>query len=133
MRGTSHLGSLLGLLKEVDGVGWGEDQSHGRAVWPDEGGVWGVGVRVCCYMLQPAATASPACCYCHCQSRQLAQAQTPAALSPPPLPPLQVVQKRKDFKLIVTSATLDAEKFSGYFFNCSIFTIPGRCVRADGL
>ena len=84
-------------------------------------------------MLQPAATASPACCYCHCQSRQLAQAQTPAALSPPPLPPLQVVQKRKDFKLIVTSATLDAEKFSGYFFNCSIFTIPGRCVRADGL
>lgn len=35
-------------------------------------------------------------------------------------------QKRKDFKLIVTSATLDAEKFSSYFFNCPIFTIPGR-------
>ncbi|KAH0981258.1 hypothetical protein GBA52_008435 [Prunus armeniaca] len=29
-------------------------------------------------------------------------------------------------RLIVTSATLDAEKFSGYFFNCNIFTIPGR-------
>jgi ATP-dependent RNA helicase DHX8/PRP22 len=40
--------------------------------------------------------------------------------------PLQVVQRRKDFKLIVTSATLDAEKFSGYFFDCPIFTIPGR-------
>jgi hypothetical protein len=38
----------------------------------------------------------------------------------------QVVQRRKDFRLIVTSATLDAEKFSGYFFNCPIFTIPGR-------
>lgn len=32
----------------------------------------------------------------------------------------------QDFKLIVTSATLDAEKFSGYFFSCPIFTIPGR-------
>lgn len=38
----------------------------------------------------------------------------------------EVVQRRKDFKLIVTSATLDAEKFSGYFFDCPIFTIPGR-------
>jgi len=29
-------------------------------------------------------------------------------------------------KLIVTSATLDAEKFSTYFFDSHIFTIPGR-------
>lgn len=36
------------------------------------------------------------------------------------------VQKRPELKLIVTSATLDAEKFSSYFFNCPIFTIPGR-------
>ncbi len=36
------------------------------------------------------------------------------------------VQRRRDLKLIVTSATLDAEKFSSYFFNCPIFTIPGR-------
>lgn len=35
-------------------------------------------------------------------------------------------RKRSDFKLIVTSATLDAEKFSNYFFNSRIFTIPGR-------
>ncbi|CAM6098024.1 unnamed protein product [Calypogeia fissa] len=37
-----------------------------------------------------------------------------------------LVKKRPDLRLIVTSATLDAEKFSGYFFNCPIFTIPGR-------
>lgn len=35
-------------------------------------------------------------------------------------------RRRPDLKIIVTSATLDAEKFSGYFFNCPIFTIPGR-------
>ncbi|XP_068474492.1 probable pre-mRNA-splicing factor ATP-dependent RNA helicase DEAH5 isoform X2 [Phaseolus vulgaris] len=33
---------------------------------------------------------------------------------------------RPELRLIVTSATLDAEKFSGYFFDCNIFTIPGR-------
>nr|XP_009860657.1 ATP-dependent RNA helicase DHX8 [Ciona intestinalis] len=36
------------------------------------------------------------------------------------------VQSRKDLKLIVTSATLDAVKFSEYFFGAPIFTIPGR-------
>jgi ATP-dependent RNA helicase DHX8/PRP22 len=35
-------------------------------------------------------------------------------------------KRRKDMHLIVTSATLDAEKFSSYFFDCPIFTIPGR-------
>ncbi|KAK1442934.1 ATP-dependent RNA helicase [Babesia gibsoni] len=34
--------------------------------------------------------------------------------------------KRSDFKLIVTSATLEAEKFSVYFNDSSIFSIPGR-------
>jgi ATP-dependent RNA helicase DHX8/PRP22 len=38
----------------------------------------------------------------------------------------KLVKRRPDLRLIVTSATLDAEKFSGYFFNCNIFTIPGR-------
>ncbi|XP_021747081.1 probable pre-mRNA-splicing factor ATP-dependent RNA helicase DEAH5 [Chenopodium quinoa] len=38
----------------------------------------------------------------------------------------QLINRRPDLRLIVTSATLDAEKFSGYFFNCNIFTIPGR-------
>jgi ATP-dependent RNA helicase DHX8/PRP22 len=36
------------------------------------------------------------------------------------------VDRRPDLKLIVTSATLDADKFSAYFFGCPIFTIPGR-------
>ncbi|CAJ1931731.1 unnamed protein product [Cylindrotheca closterium] len=35
-------------------------------------------------------------------------------------------RRRPDMKIIVTSATLDAEKFSSYFFQCPIFTIPGR-------
>ena len=34
--------------------------------------------------------------------------------------------KRPQLKLIVTSATLDAEKFSAYFYQCPIFSIPGR-------
>ena len=37
-----------------------------------------------------------------------------------------MAQRRPDLKIIVTSATLDAEKFSAYFFSCPIFTIPGR-------
>lgn len=38
----------------------------------------------------------------------------------------KAVRKRPDLKLIVTSATLDAVKFSTYFFEAPIFTIPGR-------
>ncbi|GIQ90495.1 hypothetical protein KIPB_013309, partial [Kipferlia bialata] len=35
--------------------------------------------------------------------------------------------RRKDLRVIVTSATLDAEKFARYFNDAAIFTIPGRC------
>jgi ATP-dependent RNA helicase DHX8/PRP22 len=38
----------------------------------------------------------------------------------------KAVLKRKDLKLIVTSATLDSVKFSEYFYQAPIFTIPGR-------
>lgn len=38
----------------------------------------------------------------------------------------KAVKKRQELKLIVTSATLDATKFSEYFFEAPIFTIPGR-------
>ncbi|XP_049420392.1 ATP-dependent RNA helicase DHX8-like [Epinephelus fuscoguttatus] len=38
----------------------------------------------------------------------------------------KTIQKRKDMKLIVSSATLDSVKFSQYFFEAPIFTIPGR-------
>ena len=37
-----------------------------------------------------------------------------------------LTKRRPELKLIITSATLDAEKFSAYFFDCPIFTIPGR-------
>lgn len=43
------------------------------------------------------------------------------------------VKRRKDLKVIVTSATLDAEKFSSYFYNCDIFSIPGRLFPVDVL
>ncbi|KAL1803612.1 hypothetical protein ACET3Z_032259 [Daucus carota] len=38
----------------------------------------------------------------------------------------KVVARRRDFKLIVTSATLNAEKFSLFFGSVPIFHIPGR-------
>jgi len=45
----------------------------------------------------------------------------------------KVVEKRPDFHLIVTSATLDADKFAQYFFNCKIFRIPGRTFPVEVL
>ncbi len=44
-----------------------------------------------------------------------------------------IVQRRNDFKLIVTSATMDAQKFSRFFGNCPTFTIPGRTFEVDTL
>ncbi|KAJ5107277.1 hypothetical protein N7456_003952 [Penicillium angulare] len=38
----------------------------------------------------------------------------------------KTIKRRPDLRLIVTSATLDAEKFSEYFHGCPIFSIPGR-------
>ena len=38
----------------------------------------------------------------------------------------KTLKRRPDLKMIVTSATLDADKFSEYFNKCPIFTIPGR-------
>lgn len=38
----------------------------------------------------------------------------------------EVVSRRQDLKLIVTSATMDSEKFSDFFGNVPIFQIPGR-------
>ncbi|OAQ29681.1 hypothetical protein K457DRAFT_481743 [Linnemannia elongata AG-77] len=43
----------------------------------------------------------------------------------------QVCKKRKDLKIIITSATMDAEKFSTYFYGCPIFTIPGRAFPVE--
>jgi ATP-dependent RNA helicase DHX8/PRP22 len=38
----------------------------------------------------------------------------------------KTLKRRPDLKVIVTSATLDADKFSSYFNECPIFSIPGR-------
>jgi pre-mRNA-splicing factor ATP-dependent RNA helicase DHX38/PRP16 len=38
----------------------------------------------------------------------------------------EIITKRRDLKLIVTSATMDAQKFSSFFENAPIFQIPGR-------
>jgi pre-mRNA-splicing factor ATP-dependent RNA helicase DHX38/PRP16 len=38
----------------------------------------------------------------------------------------RVAMNRSDFKLIVTSATMDSEKFSKFFKGSPVFTIPGR-------
>lgn len=38
----------------------------------------------------------------------------------------QALRVRNDLKLIVTSATLDADKFTAFFNNCPKFSIPGR-------
>ncbi|KAF9439217.1 DEAH-box ATP-dependent RNA helicase prp22 [Entomortierella beljakovae] len=43
----------------------------------------------------------------------------------------QACKKRRDLKIVVTSATLDAEKFSSYFFECPILTIPGRSFNVE--
>jgi pre-mRNA-splicing factor ATP-dependent RNA helicase DHX16 len=42
-----------------------------------------------------------------------------------------IVRFRPDLKLIISSATLDAEKFSVYFDNAPIFMIPGRMFPVD--
>ena len=42
-----------------------------------------------------------------------------------------VVARRRDLKLIVTSATMDAEKFSNFFGNIPVFHIPGRTFPVD--
>ncbi|VEU39027.1 unnamed protein product [Pseudo-nitzschia multistriata] len=42
-----------------------------------------------------------------------------------------IVRFRTDLKLIISSATMDAEKFSKYFDDASIFMIPGRMFPVD--
>jgi pre-mRNA-splicing factor ATP-dependent RNA helicase DHX38/PRP16 len=45
----------------------------------------------------------------------------------------RVVASRSDFRLIVTSATLDADRFASFFGGCPVFTIPGRTFPVDVL
>ena len=43
----------------------------------------------------------------------------------------KVVSRRRDLKLIVTSATMDSGKFSAFFGNVPVFKIPGRTFPVD--
>lgn len=43
----------------------------------------------------------------------------------------KAAKRRPDLKLIITSATLDADKFSQYFMGCPILHIPGRTFPVD--
>lgn len=43
----------------------------------------------------------------------------------------KVIEKRRDLKLIITSATMNAEKFSDFFGKAPIYKIPGRTFPVD--
>ncbi|XP_022094525.1 pre-mRNA-splicing factor ATP-dependent RNA helicase PRP16-like [Acanthaster planci] len=43
----------------------------------------------------------------------------------------EVVARRQDMKLIVTSATMDSDKFAAFFGNVPVFEIPGRTFPVD--
>ena len=45
----------------------------------------------------------------------------------------EIVARRRDFRLIVTSATLDSQKFANFFGSCPVFTSPGRTFPVDVL
>lgn len=41
------------------------------------------------------------------------------------------MSRRNDLKLIITSATMDADKFAQFFGDCPTFFIPGRTFPVD--
>lgn len=43
----------------------------------------------------------------------------------------EVVARRRDLKLLVTSATMDADKFAKFFGNVPVYEIPGRTFPVD--
>ncbi|KAG0099337.1 DEAH-box RNA helicase prp16 [Podila epicladia] len=43
----------------------------------------------------------------------------------------KILARRRDLKLIVTSATMNADKFSSFYGNAATFTIPGRTFPVD--
>jgi pre-mRNA-splicing factor ATP-dependent RNA helicase DHX38/PRP16 len=43
----------------------------------------------------------------------------------------KVTERRLDLKLIITSATMNSQKFSDFFGNAPIFHIPGRTFPVD--
>lgn len=51
----------------------------------------------------------------------------------PPFLYREVIGRRHDLKLIVTSATMDAGKFADFFGNVPVFFIPGRTFPVEVL
>lgn len=45
----------------------------------------------------------------------------------------KTLKRRPDLKVIATSASLDAEKFSSYFYDCPIFSVPGKTFAVETL
>ncbi|KAJ2548124.1 hypothetical protein GGH95_006493, partial [Coemansia sp. RSA 1836] len=43
----------------------------------------------------------------------------------------QIVSTRRDLKIIVTSATMNAQRFADFFGNAPVYTIPGRTFPVD--
>lgn len=43
----------------------------------------------------------------------------------------KVVQKRRDLRLIITSATMNSQRFSDFFGGAPVYTIPGRTFPVD--
>lgn len=42
----------------------------------------------------------------------------------------ELLKRRKDLKLVLMSATINADLFCKYFNNCPCIEIPGRCACA---
>lgn len=98
------------------------------------------------WMRLTSAPWTPTCCSACCV-RSACSNTTPCEKRPPrkfgffvcnsaPLNPaltFQVVSRRTDLKLIVTSATMDSDKFAAFFGNVPIFNIPGRTFPVDVL
>lgn len=38
----------------------------------------------------------------------------------------KAIERRAELKVLITSATLDSEKFSKFFNNCPVFFVPGN-------
>ncbi|KAJ2525068.1 hypothetical protein GGI11_000340 [Coemansia sp. RSA 2049] len=45
----------------------------------------------------------------------------------------QIASSRRDIKIIVTSATMDAQRFADFFGSAPVFTIPGRTFPVDAM
>ena len=69
---------------------------------------------------------SPPCALPPLRSASLAFCALPAFAPTPPLASPQVLKSRTDLKLVVMSATLEAEKFQGYFLEAPLMKVPGR-------